>query len=226
MSDELTSALRALATEAERPPELSGAEIRGRATGRRRRRRTAVAAAGVCVAGVLALLLVVDPGGGTRHRTPPAASPTVSASPPLSSPDATIDLGTRELSVGGLRLTLNGDSLNGYTSAFRTTVAAKAAHVKFSGKTVGLDDNYSFMATWVLELTAPGGRTDYVGAMPHDGSVYSSPRGWIGLDPDDAKLLYERLEPGATVEIKPSSGNTKVPGTSTGTGTGTGTWGG
>ncbi|WP_192582432.1 L,D-transpeptidase [Streptomyces triticiradicis] len=206
MSDELTSVLRELATEGERPPALTGAEIRGRAKGRRRRRRTALAAAGVSVTGALALVVAVSLGGGARHESPPAASPTAVPSPSPAAPDATIDLGTRVISVDGHRLTLNGDNLTGYTPTVRTTVAAKEAHLRFSGKTIGLDDSYSFMATWVIELDRPDGTKDYVGAMPHDGGVYSSPHGWIGLETADAKLLYERLAPGAVVEIRPSSG--------------------
>ncbi|MEV6191053.1 L,D-transpeptidase [Streptomyces sp. NPDC051920] len=206
MSDELTTALRDVASGAERPPALTGAQIRGRAAVRRRRRRTALVAAGVSVAGALALVVVLGPGGGARHETPPAASPTTVPSPSPAAPDATIDLGTRVISVGGHRLTLDGDNLTGDTPTVRMTVAAKEAHLRFSGKTVGFDDNYSFMASWVIELTTPDGRKDYVGAMPHDGAAYSSPHGWIGLAAADAKLLYERLAPGAVVEIRPSSG--------------------
>ncbi|MFI0964214.1 L,D-transpeptidase [Streptomyces sp. NPDC021080] len=205
MSDELTSALRELATDAERPPALSGAEIRGRARGRRRRRRTALAAAGVCVTGALALVVAVSLDGGAQHRPPPAASPTVAPSPPLAPPDATIDLGKRVISVAGHRLTLHSDSMPGYTPTVRTTVSAKEAVRMVSSQTIGFAGGYSFKASWVVELTAPDGTTDYVGSMDSGGKEISDPdHGWIGLDMTDAKQLYDRLPPGAVVEIKPS----------------------
>ncbi|MFF3450737.1 L,D-transpeptidase [Streptomyces sp. NPDC002667] len=205
MSDELTSALRELADEAERPPELTGAEIRGRAAGRRRRRRTAWTAAGACVAGALALAALMSPGGTTRHQSPPAASPTVSASPPVAPPDATIDLGRRVISVAGHRLTLHSDSLPGSMPTVRTTVSAKETVRKISSRTVGFGGGYTFKASWVVELTAPDGTTDYVGSLSSGGQSFSNPAdGWIGLDPADAKQLYERLALGATVEIRPS----------------------
>ncbi|WP_326786648.1 L,D-transpeptidase [Streptomyces sp. NBC_00151] len=205
MSDELTSALRELANEAERPPVLSGAEIRGRASGRRRRRRTALAAGGVCVAGVLALVVVVGLDGGAQRKSPPAASPTAVPSLPTASPDATIDLGRRVISVAGHRLTLHGDSLTGDTPTVRMTVTEKEAHLRVSSKTVGLDGGYSFEATWALRLTGPDGRTDYVGSLSSDQGISDPDHGWIGLDMTDAKLLYDRLEPGSVVEIRPSA---------------------
>ncbi|MGW3911651.1 hypothetical protein ACWEBX_09000 [Streptomyces sp. NPDC005070] len=206
MSDELTTALRELATEAERPPALTGTEIRGRATGRRRRRRMAVAAAGVSVALVLALVAVLGPDGGARHEPPPAASPTVAPSLPVTAPDATIDLGRRVISVAGHRLTLHGDNLTEDGPAVRTTVAGKEATMRVSGKTVGLDGGYSFNASWVVKLARPDGTTDYVGSMAVGDKGISDPdNGWIGLDMTDAKLLYDRLAPGAVVEIRPSA---------------------
>ncbi|WP_329300740.1 L,D-transpeptidase [Streptomyces sp. NBC_00659] len=206
MSDELASALRELANEAERPPVLSGAEIRGRASGRRRRRRTALAAGGVCVAGALALVAVVGLDGGAQQKPPPAASPTAVPSLPTASPDATIDLGRRVISVAGHRLTLHGDSLTGDTPTVRMTVTEKEAHLKVSSKTVGLGGGYSFEASWVVTLTGPDGRTDYVGSLGTGDQAISDPdHGWIGLDMTDAKLLYDRLEPGAVVEIRPSA---------------------
>ncbi|MET7982195.1 MULTISPECIES: hypothetical protein [unclassified Streptomyces] len=229
MSDELTSALCELATEGERSPELTGAEIRGRATVRRRRRRTAWAAAGACVAAALALVLVVSPDGGARQKPPPAASPGVTASLPVASPDATIDLGRRVISVAGLRLTLNFDSLPGYTPTVRTTVTAKNAVRNVSSKTVGLSGGYAFKASWAVELTAPDGTTDYVGSVDSGGQGFSDPdHGWIGLDMTEAKLLYDRLAPGAVVEIRPSA-NASAPSsvhggkTTGGTGVTTGT---
>ncbi|MEY2245830.1 L,D-transpeptidase [Streptomyces sp. BF23-18] len=198
MSDELASALRELANEAARPPVLTGAEIRGRATSRRRRRRTALAAAGVSLAGTLALV-VVGPDGGTRHEPAPAASA------PVTSPDATIDLGERVITVGGHRLTVHGGTLTGDTPTVRMTVTAKEAHLRVSGETVGLGSGYFFQATWALRLTGPDGRTDYVGSLSNDEGIYDPDHGWIGLDMADAKLLYDRLERGAVVEIRPSA---------------------
>ncbi|WP_328670438.1 L,D-transpeptidase [Streptomyces sp. NBC_00328] len=205
MSDELASALRELANEAERSPVLSGAEIRGRASGRRRRRRTALAAGGVCVAGALALVALVGLDGGAQRKSPPAASPTAVPSLPTASPDATIDLGRRVISVAGHRLTLHGDSLTGDTPTVRMTVTEKEAHLRVSSKTVGFEGGYSFEATWVVKLTGADGGTDYVGSLGTGDHAISDPdHGWIILDMTDAKLLYDRLEPGAVVEIRPS----------------------
>ncbi|MFE4697923.1 L,D-transpeptidase [Streptomyces sp. NPDC056738] len=225
MSDELTTALRELATEAERPPGLTGAEIRGRATGRRRRRRTAVAAAGVSVAGALALVVTLGPDDGARHEPPPAASPgpTVAPSLPVSSPDATIDLGRRVISVAGQRLTLHGDNLTTVGQAVRTTVTGKEATMRVSGRTVGFGGGYSFNASWVVRLTDPDGGTDYVGSMSYgDQGITDPDNGWINLDKSDAKLLYDRLAPGAVVEIRPSGADrgTATAGSDTATGTG------
>ncbi|MEU9136307.1 L,D-transpeptidase [Streptomyces sp. NPDC048404] len=203
MSDELASALRELANEAARPPVLTGAEIRGRATGRRRRRRTALAAAGVSLAGTLALV-VVGPDGGTRHEPSPAASPTVAPSLSAVSPDATIDLGKRVITLAGHRLTLHGDTLTGDTPTVRMTVTAKEADMRVSSETVGLDGGYFFEASWVVKLTGPDGRTDYVGSLASDQGISDPDHGWIALDMADAKLLYDRLERGAVVEIRPS----------------------
>ncbi|WP_392965021.1 L,D-transpeptidase [Streptomyces sp. LN245] len=205
MSDELASALRELANEAERPPVLSGAEIRGRATGRRRRRRTALAAGGVCVAGALALVVVVGLDGGAQRKSPSAASPTAVPSLPTASPDATIDLGRRVISVAGHRLTLHGDSLTGDTPTVRMTVTEKDASMRVSSETVGLGVGYFFEASWVVRLTGPDGRTDYVGSLSNDQGISDPDHGWIALDMSDAKLLYDRLEPGAVVEIRPSA---------------------
>ncbi|MFE1289497.1 L,D-transpeptidase [Streptomyces sp. NPDC058751] len=207
MSDELATALRALATEAEKPPVLSGAEIRGRASGRRRRRRTALAAAGVSIAGALALVVVAGLGGGAQQKTPPAASSTAAPSPSVAKPDATIDLGRRVISVAGHELTLHGDTLTGDAPTVRMTVAAKAADMRISSKTVGFGGGYVLRASWVVELTGPDGRADYVGGLPSRGlRVSDAGHGWIVLDVADAKLLYERLELGAVVEIRPSAG--------------------
>ncbi|MFJ6832548.1 L,D-transpeptidase family protein [Streptomyces sp. NPDC091209] len=213
MSRELASDLRELAADGERPPTLTGAEIRGRAVRRRRRRRTALAAAGVSVAGALALVLSLSPGGGTRHDPPPAASPTVTPSPSSSAaPDATIDLGRRVISVAGRELTLTSDNLTGYVPDFRSTVAGKEPSMMFSGKTVGLGGTYSFKASWAIELVDPDGRTNFVGAMTNDGQGrFQVSHGWIGLREADAKWLYERLAPGSVVEIRPSSGGPSSP---------------
>ncbi|MFF3407165.1 hypothetical protein ACFYW8_13385 [Streptomyces sp. NPDC002742] len=230
MSHELTSELRELAAEGERPPTLTGAEIRGRAVRRRRRRRTAMAAAGASVAGALVLVVVVSLGGGTHHDPPPAASPTVTPSPPVATPDATIDLGRRVISVAGRELTLTSDSLTGYVPTLRSTVTVKEPTMMVSGKTVGFSGAYSFKASWAIELTAPDGTTDYVGAITGDEKgFYDAVHGWIGLREADAKWLYERLAPGSVVEIRPSSGGpsspdpTAVDGGTGGTGTSLGT---
>ncbi|MFD5640016.1 hypothetical protein ACFWJM_38550, partial [Streptomyces sp. NPDC127077] len=120
MSDELTTALRELATGAERPPALTGAEIRGRATGRRRRRRTAAAAVGVSVPGAHARVAALGPDGGARHEPPPAASPTVAPSLPAPAPDAPFVRGERGYSVAGRPLSRHGGHLSGVGAAGRT----------------------------------------------------------------------------------------------------------
>ncbi|WRZ91739.1 hypothetical protein OHB54_23270 [Streptomyces sp. NBC_01007] len=236
MSDELTSDLLELAAEGERPPTLTGAQIRGRAVRRRRRRRTALAAAGASVAGALALVVAVSLGGGADRNPPPAASPTVTPSlPTAASPDATIDLGRRVISVAGRELTLTSDSLTGYMPTLRTTVTVKKPSMRVSSKTVGLGgDAYSFKASWVIELSGSDGTTDYVGSLTYNTKgIYDPSHGWIGLREADAKWLYERLAPGSVVEIKPSAGGPSSPNptavdrgrTTAGTSTNTGTAG-
>jgi hypothetical protein len=219
VSHELTSELRELAAEGERPPTLTGAQIRGRAVRRRRRRRTAMAAAGASVAGALVLVVVVSLGGGTHQDPPPAASPTVTPGPPVAMPDATIDLGRRVISVAGRELTLTSDSLTGYVPTLRSTVTVKEPTMTVSGKTVGFSGAYSFKASWAIELTAPDGTTDYVGSMtPDENGSYDPSLGWIGLREADAKWLYEQLAPGSVVEIKPSSGGPSSPNPTAGDG--------
>ncbi|MET8134245.1 murein L,D-transpeptidase [Streptomyces sp. NPDC005251] len=219
MSDELTSDLLELAAEGERPPTLTGAQIRGRAVRRRHRRRTALAAAGTSVAAALALVVAVNLGDDTHRNPPPAASPTATPSLPPAAPDATIDLGRRVVSVAGRELTLTSDSLTGYVPTLRSTVTVKEASMRVSGKTVGLGDAYSFKASWAIELTAPDGTTDYVGAMAgNENGVHTSSLGWIGLRQADAKWLYEQLAPGSVVEIKPSSGGPSSPNPTAGDG--------
>jgi hypothetical protein len=221
VSDELASELRELAAEGERLPTLTGAEIRGRAVRRRRRRRTALGAGGASAAGVVALVVAVSLGGGTPHRNPlPVASPTTGPStasdrslpPTAPAPVATIDLGRRVVSVAGRELTLTSDSLTGYVPTLRSTVTVKKASMKVSSRIVGLGDAYSLNASWAVELSAPDGTKDYVGAMPGDAKVvHDQPRGWIGLREADAKWLYERLALGSAVEIRPSSGGPSSP---------------
>jgi hypothetical protein len=214
VSDELTSELRELAAAGEKPPTLTGAEIRGRAVRRRRRRRTAMAAAGTSVAGALALVLTLSLDGGTHHDPlpPPAASPAATPSVSPAAPDATIDLGRRVVSVAGRELTLASDTPTGYAPTLRSTVTRKEASMRVSGKTVGFGDAYSFRASWAIELTAPDGTTDYVGSMtPDENGSYDPSLGWIGLREADAKWLYEQLAPGSVVEIKPSSGGPSSP---------------
>ncbi|MER5385648.1 L,D-transpeptidase [Streptomyces sp. NPDC002688] len=213
MSDELTSDLRELAAEGETPPTLTGAQIRGRAVRRRRRRRTALAAAGASVAGALALVVALSLGGDTDRELPPAASPTVTASSPAT-PDATVDLGRRVLSVAGRQLPITAGTVKTPTPTGRMTVLAKKAVDVLTARDVGFSDTYDLKAPWVIQLGASDGSENFIATMTYDEKAlgnYDRTGGWIGLRQADAKWLYEQLSPGAVIDIEASGAADRTP---------------
>jgi len=208
VSDELTSQLRELAQEGETPPPVSGAEIRFRAVRRRRRRRTAAAVSGACAATALALVLALNLGGGdgTDRHTPPAASASGVPTTPAS-PDATVDLSRRALTVNGRTVPISSGSVWTPTPTGRMTVMAKEAVKVMHGEEAGLvDKSYEIKLPWVIELASADGATkNYIVALTYDEKApgnYDHTHGWIGLRRTDAKWLYEQLRLGAVVDIE------------------------
>ncbi|QTD99292.1 hypothetical protein [Streptomyces cyanogenus] len=203
--DDLTTALRELATANERPPALGAPGIRRRAVRRNRRRRTAlVLGAGAAALALAAFALALNPGDGTpAHRQAPAAtaprlpaSPTPTPTPtPLTSPvTGTVDVERRVLTVDGrvMRIT------SGYPtrpSAGLLTVAAKLDLTRDTA--YGLTKSACKVAEpYVVELRGTDRSSLYVG------SLACGPRGaWIGLDTKNAVWLYNRLRPGDTLSV-------------------------
>ncbi|MFG2476687.1 L,D-transpeptidase [Streptomyces fagopyri] len=214
LDSELSSDLRELAAFGETLPPVPGAEIRFRAVRRRRRRRTAVAVsvAGACAAASLAVLLALNLGdGGTRERPSPAASPTAppSASPtaPPSTPvavGATVDLARRVLTAAGRDMPISAGMPGHRTPMGRMAVVAKEDVRLVPAVEVGLKGVYGLKVSWVVELRAADGTTNFVGALSADQKApgnYDVTGGWIGLRPADAQWLYGQLDPGAVVEV-------------------------
>ncbi|MFF3612563.1 L,D-transpeptidase [Streptomyces sp. NPDC002580] len=204
MSDELVSELRELAAGGEKPPALTGAEIRGRAVRRRRRRRTATAAAGASVAAALALVAAVNLGGADR-KPPPAASPTAVPAPTRPAADVTVDLSRHVLSAAGRRLPLSSGTSKKPTPTGRMTVTVKNAVARISGATVGFPDAYDFKVPWYLELTAADGTRSFIAGMTYNDKApgsYDITSGWIGLRPKDAEWLYRQVPVGAVIDIE------------------------
>ncbi|MFF1624380.1 L,D-transpeptidase [Streptomyces sp. NPDC058272] len=216
MSDELTSDLRELAAAGEALPALSGAEIRARAVRRRRRRRTSMTVAGASAAAALALVVAVHPGGdGSDRRPAPAASPTGAPSLPAT-PDASVDLSRRVISVAGRELPLSSGAERTPTGTGRMTVTAKESAKTMPGSEAGIKNDYRLKVSWVIELGAADGTANYIAALSYDEKApghYDRTTGWIGLRPTDAKWLYERLRLGSVIEI---AGTAPTPGAPSG----------
>ncbi|MFC7258808.1 L,D-transpeptidase [Streptomyces lutosisoli] len=228
MSDELTSGLRELAAEGETLPALSGAEIRGRAVRRRRRRRTTVAVAGASAAVALALVVAVNLGGGhTEQRPSPAASPTGTPSLPAT-PDATVDLSRRVISVAGRELPLSSGSVWAPTGTGRMMVIAKEPAKVLPASEAGFKDAYDLKVPWVIEFSASDGTANYIAGLAYDEKApgnYDRTTGWIGLRTGDAKWLYAHLQLGSLIDIEgtaPSAVPTDTAGSGGGAGGSTG----
>ncbi|MFD4523776.1 L,D-transpeptidase [Streptomyces sp. NPDC058470] len=208
MSDELTSELtaelRELAAAGETPPALSGAEIRGRAARRRRHRRTAATAVGASAAAALALVVALNLGGGAADRHPsPAGSPTGTPSVPAT-PDATVNLSRRVVTVAGRELPVSSGALETPTATGRMTVTAKASTKVMPSEDI-VGPGYDLKVSWFIELLAADGRTNYIAALSYDEKapgVYDRTSGWIGLRMSDAEWLYGQLAVGSVVDIE------------------------
>ncbi|WP_406331500.1 L,D-transpeptidase [Streptomyces sp. NBC_00203] len=228
MSDELTSGLRELAAEGETLPVLSGAEIRGRAVRRRRRRRTSVAVAGASAAVALALVVAVNLGGGHTERRPsPAASPTGTPSLPAT-PDATVDLSRRVISVAGRELPLSSGSEWAPTGTGRMMVIAKEPAKVLPATEAGFKVAYDLKVPWVIEFSTSDGTANYIAGLTYDEKApgnYDRTTGWIGLRTADAKWLYAQLQLGSLIDIEgtaPSPVPTATAGSGAGAGASTG----
>jgi L,D-transpeptidase-like protein len=230
---ELATALRELAHDHETPVPVPGTEIRRRAGRRRRRRQVSIAAAGATAAGALALVLTVAlTGGHDAGSTPPAASytaptptPTPTPTPPSAEAGqvpvtAKVDLGRREMFVGGRTLPISSGSLKTPTPTGLMTVTAKYQAATVPGDSAGWN-GYDVKATWVMRLRAPDDRTNYLLALTWDEKApgnYDRTGGVIGLRRADAMWLYEALKPGSVVEVVGAAPEETSGGTGTGTG--------
>lgn len=224
---ELATALRELAHDHETPVPVPGTEIRRRAGRRRRRRQVSFAAAGATAAGALALVLTVAlTGGRDAGSTPPAASYTAPTPPtPPATAEAgpvavaaTVDLGRREMSVGGRTLPISSGSLKTPTPTGLMTVTAKYRAATVPGDSAGWN-GYDVKGTWVMRLRTPDDRTNYLLALTWDEKApgnYDRTGGVIGLRRDDAMWLYEALKPGSVVEVMGSAPQETSGGTGTG----------
>lgn len=224
---ELATALRELAHDHETPVPVPGTEIRRRAGRRRRRRQVSFAAAGATAAGALALVLTVAlTGGRDAGSTPPAASYTAPTPPtPPATAEASpvavaaiVDLGRREMSVGGRTLPISSGSLKTPTPTGLMTVTAKYRAATVPGDSAGWN-GYDVKGTWVMRLRTPDDRTNYLLALTWDEKApgnYDRTGGVIGLRRDDAMWLYEALKPGSVVEVMGSAPQETSGGTGTG----------
>ncbi|GGX73944.1 L,D-transpeptidase [Streptomyces minutiscleroticus] len=218
---ELSSLLRELAAAHETPAPVSGAEIRGRAVRRGCRRRATAAASGATGAAALALALTLAftgaPDGRHGHgqhghtaADRPAASTSATPSSPAAGrgvPVARVDLARRVLTVAGRTLPISSGAERTPTPTGRMTVIAKYEITVVPGTRTG-SGTHGLKAPWVIELRAPGDRTGYILALTHDEKAPGArdrTGGWIGLRTRDAKWLYQRLAPGAAVEVEGSA---------------------
>ncbi|MEU7580650.1 L,D-transpeptidase [Streptomyces sp. NPDC041068] len=201
MSDDLTSALKDLAADHQSPAPVAGAEIRRRATVRRRRRRTAYAGAALVTAAVAATVtagLLSGSDDRTRERPAPVATDGT------GKPAATVDLSRRRMTVGGRELPVSGGTTQHPTPTGRLTVVATHREKRMPAGDFGLGGEYDLKLPWVIELRTPDGGTNYVVAMTYDEKAPGTrdiTRGWIGLRPDDARWLHDRLEPGDVIAV-------------------------
>ncbi|QDQ11831.1 L,D-transpeptidase [Streptomyces spectabilis] len=198
---ELSASLRSLAGSGAAPAPMAGAQVRRRAVTRRRRRHAALAGgAAVAVAALAFGLTSALDGGSDARPAPPAAPSTRSAAPA-----ATVDLGTRTLTLDGRRVPVSSGSTSHPTRTGRMTVVAKHRVKRLTSESVGLGDEYDVKLPWVVELRGPDGRANFILAMTYaEGApgVRDSTRGAIGLRSADARWVYGRLSPGAVVAVR------------------------
>ncbi|WP_060886879.1 L,D-transpeptidase, partial [Streptomyces caniscabiei] len=110
--------------------------------------------------GLAAVLTLNTVSHGTERDSALAASAPPSAT--AESPDATVDLSRRVLTVAGRELPISAGTVETPTPTGLMTVTAKADVKLVPGATVGFGDEYDGQLTWVLELTPVG--TDATGA--------------------------------------------------------------
>ncbi|MFF9868824.1 L,D-transpeptidase [Streptomyces sp. NPDC013953] len=207
MSDELTTALRALAEERQPSPAVPGAGIRRLAV-RRRRRRHALITSGL-VAACLAVVVPLGMRDGTASphvgEQPPSPSATAAATTaPTPEAAATVDLSRRVLTAAGRQLPISSGDARHRTPVGAMTVSAKHAEQRMTGDDVGFSGQYDMVLPWVIELRAAGGATNHLAAIPYDDrapGMRDVTTGWIALRPSDAAWLYQNLGTGDVVTV-------------------------
>ncbi|GGZ95570.1 hypothetical protein ACFOOM_13495 [Streptomyces echinoruber] len=209
-ADELTAALRGLATANETPPSVAAPEIRRRAVRRGRRRRTALTlGAGAAALALAAFALTLGSGDApVRREAPAVTAPRLPASPtprfpasptpttPLSTPvTGTVDFGKRALTVDGRVMPIT----SGYPVRPAAGLLTVAATLDLTRDTVDelAKSTCKVAAPYVVELRGTDNSSLYVG------SLTCAPRAgaWIGLDAKNAVWLYHRLRPGDTLSV-------------------------
>jgi hypothetical protein len=201
-ADELTAALRGLATANETLPSVAAPEIRRRAVRRGRRRRTVFtlgAGAAALALAAFALTLGSDD-APVRRQAPAATAPRLPASPtpttPLATPViGTVDFGKRALTVDGRVMPIT----SGYPVRPAAGLLTVAAKLDLTRDTVDklARSACKVAAPYVVELRGTDRSSLYVGSLtcaPRTGT-------WIGLDAKNAVWLYRRLQPGDTLSV-------------------------
>ncbi|MFF4257651.1 hypothetical protein ACFY1L_41340 [Streptomyces sp. NPDC001663] len=214
MSDELSSALRELATAHETPPVVGGAETRGRALRRRRRRRTAVAlGAGATALALVGLALTLDLDGHPDRqggaRIPAAEVPTsvpaqsVPPSPSAAVPvSGTLRLPDRRLTFGGRVLPVLSafESKVGYTGLLTVVARHESKDLAVDLPSKG---PVKVSVPYVVELRDTKDQPLYIGTYTKPlalGDLVAT-SDWIGLGAEDAKRLYAGIRIGDAISL-------------------------
>ncbi|MEW2402510.1 hypothetical protein [Streptomyces sp. NPDC046862] len=210
MSDELTTALRELATTHATQPVVGGAEIRGRAMRRRRRRRAAAGlGAGTMVLALLGFALTLHLGADQDHpagRRGPAAPPSGSASPSAVTPapvSGTLDPAERTLTFDGRVMPVLSEFDVLVVSTSPLTVVEKQDRKEVTVDVLSKGPA-EVDVPYAVELRDGEDQPLHVGtftAQLKALSGYDVRAGLIALGAEDAKWFYARVHPGDTVSL-------------------------
>ncbi|WP_157869018.1 L,D-transpeptidase [Streptomyces atriruber] len=204
MSDDLTSALRDLAADHRTPPPVPGAEIRRRAEVRGRRRRVAAAGATLVTAAVAVTVAAGLTTGSGSDDERPHRKPAPVATDSARTPAATVDLSRHRMTLDGRELPISAGTAAHPTPTGAMTVVATHRKKRMPAGDFGLGE-YDLTLPWVVELRTPDGGTNYVVALTYNEKAPGKTdvtKGWIGLRPDDARTLHDRLEPGDVITVR------------------------
>ncbi len=204
--DEIGSALRLLAADAETPPSLAGGQIRRRGEARGRRRRVVAATTAVVVlagGAVFGVPWVMD--ADKEARRPVATDPprpSLSAPVPAA-PTVTVDIGKKVMlfertgqKARSISVIMRDDVKTG-----RATVRYKNPKRQIPALMMHTEENsYTINASWVVELSLPSGEVLYLFA--DDASGVAINRSVLRVPAADAGWVYDQLKAGDTVTLK------------------------